>query len=92
MIWNGVSDRRERNYQATLDYYQEHGNLKVPADYVNADGLHLGWWVKGVRRAYQKGTLDREQIVKLESIGMLWNVSGRSEKLGQVGSEYARED
>ena len=86
MIWDGVSDRRERNYQAALDYYQEHGNLKVPADYVNADGLHLGWWLKGVRRAYRKGTLDREQIDKLERIGMLWNASGRNGTLGQWGA------
>ena len=77
MIWNGASDRWERNYQAALDYYREYGNLKIPAEYVNADGLHLGWWVKGVRRAYQKGTLDRDQIDKLDRIGMLWSVSGQ---------------
>ena len=76
MIWDGTLDRRERSYQAAQDYYREHGNLKVPVNYVNADGLHLGWWVKGVRRAYRKGTLDREQIDKLERIGMLWSTSG----------------
>lgn len=42
MIWDGASDKRERNYQAALNYYQQHGNLIIPADYVNADGLHLG--------------------------------------------------
>ena len=92
MIWDGVSDRRERNYQAALDYYQEHGNLKVPANYVNADGLQLGWWVRGVRSAYRKGTLDREQIDKLERIGMLWNTSGQSGQPGQIESEYVQEN
>ena len=32
---------------AALDYYREFGNLKIPADYVNTDGLHLGWLGKG---------------------------------------------
>lgn len=89
MIWDGVSDRRERNYQAALAYYREHGDLKVPTNYVNADGLQLGWWVRGVRKAYQKGTLDREQIDKLESIGMLWSISGQSVKPGSMGEDRA---
>ena len=76
MIWDGVSDRRERNYQAALAYYREHGHLKVPVNYVNSEGLRLGWWVVSIRRAYKKGTLDREQIDRLERIGMLWSVSG----------------
>ena len=80
MIWDRASDRRERNYQAALAYYREHGNLKVPANYVNADGMQLGWWVRGVRSAYRKGTLDREQIDRLERIGMLWNTSEQSGK------------
>lgn len=92
MIWDGVSDRWERNYQAALVYYREHGNLKVPDNYANDDGLHLGWWVRGVRKAYLKGTLDREQIDKLERIGMLWNSSGQSRKPGQMGSEYTQEN
>lgn len=82
MIWDRASDRRERNYRAALEYYQEHGNLKVPANYVNADGLQLGWWVRGVRSAYRKGTLDKEQIDRLEQIGMLWNASKPGGKPG----------
>lgn len=89
MIWDGASDRRERNYQAALAYYREHGNLKVPANYVNADGLQLGWWVRGVRKAYQKGALDREQIDRLERIGMLWSTSRPSGKPDQMGENKA---
>ncbi len=73
MIWDGVEDQRERTYQAALEYYLEHGDLKIPSGYVNKDGLHLGWWVKGVRRAYKNGTLGRAQISRLESIGMVWS-------------------
>lgn len=80
MRWDGAADQRERTYRAALDYYREHGNLKIPANYVDANGLHLGWWVRGMRRAYQRGTLDREQIERLESIGMIWDTSKQNGK------------
>lgn len=75
MIWDGVAEQRKRNYQAAQEYYQEYGNLKIPTNYVDENGFHLGWWVISVRRAYQKGTLDKEQIERLEDIGMIWGTS-----------------
>ncbi len=92
MIWDGEADQRERTYQAALDYYREHGDLKIPTNYVDANGLHLGSWVRGVRRAYKKGTLDREQIDRLESIGMIWNTSNQSAKAIQSRPLKARKD
>ena len=87
MVWDGVSDRWERNYQAAMDYYREHGDLKVPAKYVSADGLNLGRWIQCSRKSYRNGFLNRKQIDKLEQIGMLWNTSRRSGKQGQMGTE-----
>ena len=75
MIWDGVAEQRKRNYQAAQEYYQEYGNLKIPTNYVDENGFHLDWWVISVRRAYQKGTLDKEQIERLEDIGMIWGTS-----------------
>ena len=75
MIWDGVAEQRKRNYQAAQEYYQEYGNLKIPTNYVDENGFHLGWWVISLRRAYQKGTLDKEQIERLEDIGMIWGTS-----------------
>ena len=88
MVWDGVSDRWERNYQAAIDYYREYGDLKVPVKYVSADGLNLGRWIQCTRRSYRNGFLNREQIDRLERIGMLWSVSERSEKPEQLGSGY----
>ena len=90
MVWNGVSDRRERNYRAALDYYQEYGDLNVPDDYMTGDGLHLGWWVKYIRKVYRAGKLDREQIKELESIGMTWSTPRKDKKPAHVDQRYTQ--
>ena len=92
MIWDGEAEQRDRTWQAALAYYREHGDLKIPTNYVDANGLHLGWWVRGVRRAYQRGTLDREQIERLESIGMIWNTFDQSAKSIHDRPVKARKD
>lgn len=92
MIWDATAEQRERTWRAALDYYREHGDLKVPDKYVDANGLHLGWWVRGVRRAYQRGTLDKGQIDRLESIGMIWDTSDKSAKSIQSRPLKARKD
>ena len=92
MRWDGAADQRERTYRAALNYYREHGDLKIPANYVDANGLHLGSWVRGVRRAYKKGTLDGDQIDRLENIGMIWNASDQSAKSNQDRPLKVRKD
>ena len=92
MIWDAAAEQREQTWRAALDYYKEHGDLKVPDKYVDANGLHLGWWVRGVRKAYQRGTLDKEQIERLENIGMIWNTSGQNAKPSQRSLLKAKKD
>ena len=87
MVWDGISDRWERNYQAAMDYYREHGNLRVSPRYVSADGLNLGRWIQSTRKSYRNGFLNREQIDRLEQIGMLWNTSKLSGKPNQMGAK-----
>ena len=89
MVWDGASDRRERNFQAALDYYQENGDLNVPYDYMTSDGLHLGWWVKYIRKAYWAGKLDREQIKYLENIGMMWGPPRQDKNPRKMDPKYA---
>ena len=60
-------------------YYQAHGDLKVPQDYVTEDGCRLGQWLSNLRTRYRelrdedKTGAMLEQIQRLESIGMEWN-------------------
>lgn len=66
----------ERYYRSAREYYREHGNLRVPAEYRDADGLHLGEWIitqRAVRSGRRGGVLTEEQIEKLSAIGMEWD-------------------
>lgn len=72
MVWDTVNARWEQGYAAAAVYYAEKGNLKVPAKYKTQSGIALGTWLASQRKAYQKGTLQPEQIQRLDTIGMIW--------------------
>lgn len=74
MVWGIEQTRWERQYQAALVYYQEHGNLDIPSQYETVDGIKLGQWLKRVRRDYKKGVLEKKAIEQLEAIGITWDV------------------
>ncbi len=62
-------------YELAKEYYEQHGDLKVPEDYV-ADGIWLGSWIKKQRNIYlgkvEGEELTAGQIKKLNAIGMRW--------------------
>lgn len=70
-------DTWECNYRTLLKYVAEHGNAEIPAAYVTDDGVRLGKWLAYQINQYngknQYGSLSREQIKKLESIGVIWS-------------------
>lgn len=76
MVWNAVSQRWEENYLCALKYYQQNGNLRVPASYKTADGVALGEWIRKLRelRAGKIAgrPLTEQQIKRLDAIGMEW--------------------
>ncbi len=74
MRWSAVNLKWERNYLRAAEYYREHGDLLVPADYKTADGYALGAWIRKLRTSYRTNAknLTREQIERLEAIGMFW--------------------
>ena len=63
-------------YASAKQYYQENGNLEVPARYITEEGYALGSWLNN-QKAIHKGTivgkLTEDQIQKLDSIGMIWD-------------------
>ena len=77
MIWNVPDYIWEENYAAAVRYHWEHGDLNVPAKYVDAEGIKLGQWIQGLR-SNRNGTaktvkpLTDEQIARLDAIGMIW--------------------
>ncbi len=77
MIWNVNDYTWERSFAIAEKYYREHGNLFVPKHY-EEDGVNLSHWIWTQRRIVNgtKGVtsrkLTREQIRRLEGIGMEW--------------------
>lgn len=68
-------------YEIAKKYYDEHGDLLVPTNYVDSEGHTLGRWIANTRACYKdpkRGTpITAEQVEKLEKIGMVWNSPGR---------------
>lgn len=76
MVWDVPDYLWEQNYHAAMRYHRTYGNLEVPADYVDSDGIRLGAWICSVR-AWRKGhnkraELTKERIARLDALGMNW--------------------
>ena len=64
-------------FEQAKKYYLENGDLEVPARFITNDGYSLGHWIynqRAVRKGQQTGNLSEEQIEKLNSIGMRWDL------------------
>ena len=72
-VWDKFGDAFEKGYKETLKYKQQFGNTNAPATYKTQDGFKLGSWLSVQRKNYNKGTLDKERIKRLEKIGFVWN-------------------
>ncbi|MGN1367924.1 MAG: Helicase associated domain protein, partial [Aristaeellaceae bacterium] len=80
MVWD---DLRQFTWESCFAhaqaYYQTHGDLQAPQDYVTEDGCRLGQWLSNLRTRYRelrdedKTGTTLEQIQRLEAIGMTWN-------------------
>lgn len=75
VIWNKNEARWQEMYDLAKKYYEENGSLSSITD----DNLRN--WIKVQRQAYKgKGNytkLSKQQIQKLELIGMVWDVKGK---------------
>ena len=75
MIWE-KPDSWETRYALAKAYYDAHGNLDMPGNYVT-DGIWLGKWLNEQQQIYQgkrKGKkLTTAQIEQLNRIGMSWD-------------------
>ncbi len=87
MIWKKPNPWETR-YALAKAYYEEHGDLSVPAQY-KADGVWLCKWLNEQRQVYignRPGkVLTAEQIKRLEAIGMKWENRNRRNRPGVRG-------
>lgn len=75
VVWNKNEARWQEMYDLAKKYYEENGSLLSITD------ANLRNWIQVQRQAYKgNGTytkLSKQQIQKLESIGMVWDVKGK---------------
>ena len=99
MDWGNRNDRQwNQGYQEAKRYFEAHGNLRVPVNYVSPEGYALGKWVK--RQRYTRlnpeksgAVLTEERISKLDEIGMRWDKSNPEyspKQAAQVGIVVAK--
>lgn len=87
MLWEGRNDRQWRQaYEAARRYFQNHGDLEVPYEYVTPDGLRLGQWVVRQRMAY-KGTLSGKGKINRKALSPV-----RKKLLDAIGMDWREED
>lgn len=76
MDWLSPSARTwETRFEACRKYYEENGDLSMPATYVTHDGVRLGQWLWRIRSGKSKVSSSGEngnQIARLESLGIRW--------------------
>lgn len=77
MIWE-KTDSWKVKYALAKAYYIEHGNLKVPPKYIE-EGVWLNKWLNEQKQIYRGNrtgkVLTKEQITRLEEIGICWDDS-----------------
>lgn len=71
---NLLAEQWNNKFKCAREYFIANEHLLVPYETV-IDNIRLGEWVGRQRKKYAEGTLERYQIEKLESIGMIWDVS-----------------
>ena len=70
MVWNTFNDKWNIMFKIAEKYYLEHGNLLTQ----DTGDKKLDSWIIRQRKLYATGKLSKEQIEKLNSIGMVWDL------------------
>ena len=71
--WDGLAAQWEDGFRALMAFVAREGHARVPQNHVEGD-IPLWNWITVQRRKYKKGTLESEEIERLESVeGWFWN-------------------
>lgn len=76
MRWEMPEDSWEKRYALAKAYYDQNGDLNIPAQYVE-EGIWLHKWLNEQKQIYRGNRpgkiLTEDQISRLESIGIRWS-------------------
>ena len=95
--WANRNDRKwQTAYEAAVKYYNAHGSIDVPTEYIDEDGILLGKWVSRQRYAWQnperssaRVTLERKAL--LDELGMNWEKTDSWQHRYELAVEYKKE-
>lgn len=77
MIWNVHDEKWNLMYEKTREFFEENGHLNAPKNYkvIGIDGKPIGLrrWIDYQKELYSTGDLSEDKILRLESIGIIWN-------------------
>ncbi len=71
MVWDTFNYLFENYYHSAVLYHKKYGDLNVPYDYVDEQGIKLGGWCSRIRKGAAKELTD-EQKSRLDKLGMIW--------------------
>lgn len=74
MCWNLYDQKWMESYSYLKRYYEEHGNIGIPSDFIYCE-RKLGMWLSTQRQAYRGNPnyhITEERIVLLNKLGMEW--------------------
>lgn len=92
--WTDRNNRKwQTAYESAVRYYQEHGDLNVPSEYVDEDGVLLGKWISRQRYAHlnpdrSSARLTPERRRLLDEIGMQWGKAEPWQEHYRMAMEY----
>ena len=75
--WEVQKEKWNEFYSALKKYYEEHGNINVPRNYITQKGIKLGTWLNTQRRAYNgksKCKITEDQIQLLNGLNIEWSI------------------
>lgn len=70
-------------YEICRRYYEEHGNLDIPINYIDYD-YNIGIWIRNQKAKERSGRIPQEQRDKLEKIGVVWGKTANERKWDEV--------
>lgn len=95
--WANRNDRKwQTAYEAAVKYYSAHGNIDVPTEYIDGDGILLGKWVSRQRYAWQNperssARVTPERKALLDELGMIWEKTDSWQHRYELAAAYKKE-
>ncbi len=81
MVWDASKLDWEANFALAKSYYEHYGNLDVPDNFITTNGYevseygtNLSKWLHSQRAANYDNKVSENNIERLNSIGMIWEV------------------